>query len=585
MSAVPAPGLRGRASALRSRAFQLDSPLLSAPAVGLIVVGFFVPLAVLAVYSLWPTIDQVVVHEWTFDNYARFFEQSTYWRSLLRSFLFVGIASLVTVAATFPFAYFVATKVRPERRLVWVLVAILPFWTSYLIRVFSWMNLLGDEGVINHLLTSSGLLGDPLGLFGFNKSGIVITFVYLLFPLSFLTSYIAIERMNPAVLEAAADLGGRPWQGLARVTVPIARTGLIAGFVFCFISMMGDYVTPQLIGGTEGFLYSRLITNQFGASVQWGFGSALALILAVTVFLLLLLMRLASGGGQPVGEYTRTFVPSRAPFLRAYASIFLAFLYMPIALLLVFAFNDSEAIGFPFEGFTTRWFSTVFENTLLMESLSTSVTVATISVGISVVLGTVAAVQLARTRGRWRSFSLAILAVPLFLPPLLLGLAIIIGLNALGVERGLWTIVVGHTILTLPIVTLMVVIRLEGLDHDQELAAMDLGARPWQAMLRVSVPQALPGIVAAALIAFAVSMDEFILTYLVTGSDSTLPLYIFGALRFSVTPELAAVSALLLGFSFLLVVVGVLIAVGANRRGRRRGGSAVDGALPFEVTT
>jgi ABC-type spermidine/putrescine transport system permease subunit II len=195
--------------------------------------------------------------------------------------------------------------------------------------------------------------------------------------------------------------------------------------------------------------------------------------------------------------------------------------------------------------------------------------VALIAVSISVVLGTVAAVQIARVTGRLRSFNLAVIAVPLFLPPVVLGLAIIIGLNAIGLERGLWTIVAGHTIITLPIVTLLVLVRLEGLDRNQELAAMDLGAPAWKAFLTVSVPQALPGIVAGAMIAFAMSMDEFIITFLVTGSQQTLPLYIFGSLRIRVTPDLNAISALMLGFSFLLLTLGSLIAIGRDRLGRR----------------
>lgn len=568
-----------RVRRLADRYLHLESPLLSTPALALILGGVFLPMAVLAVYSLWPTVNQEVVHHWTLDNYTRFFRDSVYWRSLLRSFLFVGIASALTVGLTFPFAYFVAMKVRPSRRLLWVLLAVLPFFTSYLVRVFVWMNLLGDDGVINHALTSTGLLGQPLGVFGSNRSGIVVTFIYLLFPLSFLTTYISIERMNPTVLEAAADLGARPWQGLLRVSLPIARTGLVAGFVFSFITMLGDYVTPLLIGGTDGFMYSNLITNQFGSSVQWGFGSALALVLMLAVFALLVILRRGSGGTQSVGEYTRTFTPWRAPFLRAYSLLFMTFLYAPIAVLVLLALNDSDLIGFPIQGLTTRWFTSVFDDSLLIESLQNSLLVAAVAVSCSIVIGTVAAVQLARSRGRWRNVSLGVLALPLFLPPMLLGLGIIIGLNALGVERGMWTIMLGHTILTLPVVTLMVLVRLEGLDPNLELAALDLGATPLRALIRVSVPQALPGIVAAALIAFALSMDEFILTYLVTGSTSTLPLYIFGQLRFSVSPEIVAASALLLGASFLCLTVGVLV----SRAGRRRRDGAAPEILSLEV--
>ena len=560
----------------------LENPLLPLPAVLAVAVGFFVPLAVLVLYSFWPTEDGRIVHRWTMENYARFFTGSAYWRMLLRSFGLVSLASALTVLLSFPFAYFVAAKVRPSRRLVWILIAIIPFWTSYLIRVFAWLHMFGDEGLINKALTGIGLVDAPIGFFGFGVPAIVITFVYLLFPLSFLATYIAIERINPAMSDAAADLGARPWRKLVTITLPTARSGIVAGFVFAFIAMMGDYATPQLIGGTNGTLYANLITNQFGYSLQWGFGAALAVFFLVAILLLVAVLRLVVGEVESAGEYTGGFTRRRAPFLFGYSVLYLIFLYTPPALLVLLAFNDSDESGLPFVGFTTRWFVEVFNNPVLLGSLWTSLQVAITAVLISAVLGTLAAVQIVRVKGRLRSFNLGVIAVPLFLPPLVLGLAIIVGLNALGLQRGLWTIIAGHTILTLPVVTLLILVRLEGLDRNQETAAMDLGARPWRAFLTVSVPQALPGILAGVMIAFAISMDEFILTFLVTGSQQTLPLYIFGSLRIRVTPELNAISALMLGASFALLTIGALIAIGRERlRGHVGGGRKI----PFAEET
>src|SRR5439155_13766466 len=131
-----------------------------------------------------PAEDGQIVHHWTMGNYTRFFTEPAYWRMLLRSFELVSLASALTVALSFPFAYFVAAKVRPSRRLIWILVAIIPFWTSYLIRVLAWLNMFGDEGFINKALTGLGLAESPIEFFGFGRPAIVITFVYLLFPLS-----------------------------------------------------------------------------------------------------------------------------------------------------------------------------------------------------------------------------------------------------------------------------------------------------------------------------------------------------------------------------------------------------------------
>ena len=160
----------------RLRRRGLENPLLPLPAVVAVAVGFFVPLAVLILYSFWPTEGGQIVHRWTLDNYVRFFSSSAYPRMLLRSFWLVAVSSALTVVLSFPFAYFVAAKVKPSQRLIWILIAIIPFWTSYLIRVLAWLNMFGDAGLINTALTGLGLIGSPIEFFGFGRPAIVITF-------------------------------------------------------------------------------------------------------------------------------------------------------------------------------------------------------------------------------------------------------------------------------------------------------------------------------------------------------------------------------------------------------------------------
>jgi ABC-type spermidine/putrescine transport system permease subunit II len=569
--------IRARDGKPRATETALGHPILSLPAVSVILVGFLVPLGVLIVYTFFPTDPkgEVLTGDWTLSNYTRFFTQDPYIHTLLVTFLFVGLAALLTVILTFPFAYYVAFRARPERRLFWLLVAVLPFGTSYLIRVFAWLTLFGDKGLINDGLQRAQLISAPLEVLDFGRPAIVITFIYLLFPLTFLSTYITLERIDPALSEVASDLGARSWRSLLRVTLPLAKSGLLVGFAFAFIEMAGDYVTPSLIGGTEGTLFANLMINQFGLTVQWGFGATLALMLLVAMALVFLALRAAIGATTDAGAYTRVFIPKRSPILFGYALAFSVFLYVPIVLLVLFAFNDQPFVGFPMAGLTTHWFSTLASDGPLISALLTSLQVAAAAVGISLVLGTLAAGQLARTTGRLRNLSVAAIGLPLLLPPVVLALGLLIALNALDATRGLWTIIVGHTILILPVVTLLILVRLEGLDQNLELAAMDLGARPWQTFLRIAVPQAVPGIVAAALVGFVFSMDEFILTFLVTGSQTTLPLYIYGALRFRITPELNALSALIIGASLVLVFVAFVVVLGRDRLRRRAGGPAL----------
>lgn len=568
-SAVAGGARRDRLSRARRR-LGLDHPVLSTPAVLFVVVGFVLPMLVLVVYSFWPTTSEgQIVRDFTFANYERFFSDGTYARVLLRTFWIVGLSSLLTVALTFPFAYFVALKVAPRRRIAWLLLAIVPFWTSYLIRVFSWLNIFGNGGAGNKALMGLGITDQPAGMFATGTGSIIVTFIYLLFPLAFLTSYVTLERTDPSLRHAAADLGARSWQTMLQVTLPLAATGLLAGFAFAFISMMGDYVTPRFVGGTDGVLYANLVTNQFGASVQWGYGAVLAVVMLVSVFCFLAVLRRVIGA-RPAGEFSRRFEREPAPLLRLYAIAFLLFLYLPIALVVLFAFNEAPYVGFPITGLTTHWFGDAISNPDVARAFWTSLQVAGASVAISIVIGTPAAVQLARTHGFGRNLRLALLSLPLVVPPIVIGLGIIIGLNALGIGRNFWFVVAGHTLLVLPVVVLIIMARLEGLDRNQELAAMDLGARPWRALLSVTVPQALPAIVAAAMLGFAISMDEFIMTFLITQTTTTLPLYIYGTLRFSVDPSLDAIAAMVLAGSLAISVIAALIAGGARGlRGRR----------------
>ncbi len=189
---------------------------MSLPAVLYVALALLVPLVVLVIYSFWASSNGFIIHRLTLGNYERVFSQGIYLKLLLRTFWFVGLAAVLTVLLTLPFAHFVATKVPPRRRVYWVLVAMIPFFTSYLIRVFAWMNFYGDNGLINSALMQIHLTSQPLGFLSFTRWDVLITFVYLLFPLSFLSSYIAIERVNPAFAEAAADLGARPWRSTLR---------------------------------------------------------------------------------------------------------------------------------------------------------------------------------------------------------------------------------------------------------------------------------------------------------------------------------------------------------------------------------
>lgn len=556
------PRLKGSARA--------NNPWLLVPALAFVAATFLLPVGVVAWYSLHPTAYGAISGPLTVQNFARVLASPVYGGTLLRSLGFVAIVAAVTVAVAFPFAYYVALRVRPARRNLLIVVATIPFFTSHLARVIAWLNLLGAEGVINKGLLALGLADGPLDVLSLGRPAIVVTFVYLLAPLAFLTLYAALERIDPNLLEAASDLGAPRHKTFLRVILPAARNGLVSSFAFVFIALFGDYITPVMIGGTDGVLFVNLMVNQFGASMQWGFGCAMAVVMLASTLVLLAVIK-ALVGRQRGSDGSRRHVEQPSPVLGLYTAGFLAFLYAPILLLLAFALNASERVGLPFTGITLHWFAEALGDRAFMEALWISLRVAFMSSLAGTALGACAAITLARSSGLTRNGTLALLAAPMLLPPAVLGIGMLMCTQALGLPRGLWTVVVGHTLLALPVATLVMLARLEGIRADQEFAAMDLGARPSQALRRITLPQAVPALMAALLITFALSMDEFILTFLVTATDTTLPLFIYGSIRFRMTPAVIAGASLILIVSIALIILGSLaLFMRDMRAGRRR---------------
>lgn len=257
----------------------------------LVLVGLFLlPLAIMVVYSFWATRDLNVVAEWTLANYVRFFSNDTYVRTFAKT---IGMAVLVTataIAIALPFAYFLVRYVSRRWQRIVLLAVIVPFWTSYLLRVYAWQAILGERGAINQLLMSLGLIHEPSRLFVYNNVAVFIVLVYVYFPFAALAIYASLEKFDFNLFRAAQDLGARPDQAIRHVMIPAIRPGLVTAAIFVFVPILGEYLTPALVGGTEGVLISNLIINFF-RGVQYPAGSAIAFIIAAFVVLLLVVFR------------------------------------------------------------------------------------------------------------------------------------------------------------------------------------------------------------------------------------------------------------------------------------------------------
>jgi spermidine/putrescine transport system permease protein len=254
---------------------------------------FLVPLALMAAFSLRADMSGTVLRLWTptLKQYNALFSIGSYWRLLGLSALIALVVAASATALAYPIAYFLAFRAGPRAGLYLVLLLV-PFWTSYLLRVMAWKIMLGSNGVINSFLLYTGVIDEPLTVLLYNRYAVVITLIYVWVPFVALPILAALQRIDHSLFEAAADLGATPFHTFQRVTIPLSLPGVAAAFLMVFIPTVGEYVTPLLVGGSQGSMYGNIIQDFFTKAANWPLGSALAMImLAGTLALVAVAMR------------------------------------------------------------------------------------------------------------------------------------------------------------------------------------------------------------------------------------------------------------------------------------------------------
>lgn len=246
--------------------------------------------------------------------------------------------------------------------------------------------------------------------------------------------------------------------------------------------------------------------------------------------------------------------------LAIYAVLYLAFLYVPVLFLPVFSFNDSIYISFPLKGLTTQWYASMIGNEPMLAALGNSIRVALATATISTLLGIFAAKAVTRYTMPGAKPVIATIMLPLVVPEIILGTALLIIIMQAGGTLSLLTVTLGHVLLCVPFAMAVLMSRFEGFDRSMEEASADLGENAWWTFWRVTVPMAMPGITASFLLCFTISFDEFIMAFFLNGTQPTLPLYIWGQLRFPQEfPSVLALSSFVIAASFVIVFIGLWI--------------------------
>jgi len=253
------------------------------PVIVWMLIFFLVPMLLIIIASFFNKGDLSGINysSPTFSNYIKFLD-GRYLKILFDSLAISLITTLVCLFLGYPFAYFVAKTPRKYRAL-FLMMIILPFWTNSLIRTYAWIILLRSEGIINTYLMNLHIINAPLPLL-YNEGSVLIGMVYTMFPFMVLPLYSTIEKLDFSLLEAAQDLGAKPYNVFMKVTLPLTKSGILSGSLLVFVPTLGLFFIPDLMGGSKITLISNLIKNQFLSSRNWPFGSAISIIVMLFMF-------------------------------------------------------------------------------------------------------------------------------------------------------------------------------------------------------------------------------------------------------------------------------------------------------------
>ena len=552
---------------------------------GLLWLGLFfvVPMYFMGVISLERgSLETGFRFTWELSNFTD--SISEYETQFLRSFAYAGIATALALVIAYPLAYAIAFRAGRWKTLL-LFAVIAPFFTTYLIRTLAWQTILSDESPTVDFLRAVGIVPDGGRVLDTSPS-VIAGLTYNFLPLMILPLYANLERLDHRLIEAAKDLYASAAKAFWRVTLPLSAPGIVAGVLLTFIPAAGDYINATFLGGPNQAMIGNVIQGQYLELRNYPVAAALSFLLMVVILAAVVLYFRFAGTGALMGDESRTSLGStggrsrpviagrsrairwlRERALNLYAGIAVAYMLVPVAVIAVFSFNDpAGSFNVTWQGFTLEHWADPFGQVELTDALVTSLELATVSTAIATVIGTLLALALVRHRFFGRRAANVLLVVPLATPEVVIGAALLSMFVYLGVSRGFTTLVIAHVMFSISFVAIVVRSRLIGLDREIEEAAADLGAGPVSTFRTITLPLLAPGVLAGALLAFVLSLDDFVISNFNSGTTITFPLYIFGASQRGIPVEVNVLATIL----FAVTVIAIALVIWQQRRAQER---------------
>lgn len=506
----------------------------------------------------------------------------------LRTVTLSGVVTVVCLFLGYPVAYILA-RMKGRAAAVLLLLVSVPYITSVLVRTYGWIIVLSPSGLINQLLIGGGISDSPIQLV-FNAIGVYVGMIQVQLPLMIFPLYAVMKKIDRALLDAAANLGSNKISAMWHIYVPLSRKGIVAGCTLVFLSCLGFYVTPALLGGAGEYMLAQAITVRVTALADFSGATVQATILLIVALILLFMFRrqfglsderiprerlrlpMLSSCFQMIGRVWYSLVhtvPSPfgdgvavvlRPVVYVLSGCTLFFLILPLLVVVPIAFTASPYLSFPPPEYSLRWFETFFSNRQWLEAALFSLKAGVLATLIALALTLPASMAITRMQFHGRAILYLGLISPIVLPHVVVALALYFFLSGLGWVGTPIGIVIAYTIIGFPYALVILVSGVQQLDRSLEMAASNLGARTLTVFRTVIFPQLLPSIFSASFFAFIMAFDDVIFGIFLAGTRNVpLPIRMWDDIRMEISPQVAVVATLLLiMIAFIYIIYSVL---------------------------
>ncbi|MDR2330822.1 MAG: ABC transporter permease subunit [Comamonas sp.] len=570
-------------SAATPRAAWLRPLMMAAPLVMLFLVLLVYPVGQLLLLSIYSD------GSFKWNNYSQLFSSSVYLDTMWITLKISLVTALLSIVGGYPIAYLVSS-LQKDKKSRWVFWILLSFWTSFLVRAFAWIVVLGRNGLANQLLLALGLQDAPSNML-YSFGAVLVGMVHALMPLAVLTMLSVMENIDRNLPRAALTLGARPGTAFWRVYFPLSMPGVAAGAIMVFVTAVGFFIVPQLLGGRKETMITQLIIEQVMQVMNWGFAGAISVLLLIVVLIVfavydkVLGLSTMTGAQSDKSNHSSGFMRQLSEtvlgllgsisdrlialvprsrkrdlqqgdsfVLRASVVALLVFLSVPALLMIPISFADKSGLNWPPQGFTLQHYQDMLASPLWINATVRSFVVGFFAALAAMAVGTPVAFLLVRSQMRGKALLLAFVLSPLIIPRMIIAVGMFYFFSKVGLVGTSLGLVLGHTVIAIPYVVMTMMAVLRNYDTRLDMAAQSLGARPWQTLRYVTFPIIAAGLTSSFLFAFATSFDELTISLFASGGlSSTLPKQFWDEVTLQISPVIAAVSTCLFAFIGILI--------------------------------